>query len=109
MIQYSETPAMESRRCGTIASMSRPTQSDFRLFEHDPRRRMVAGAFLGPHFAIDAGLDQPRRTARAQQQVIEPQSGVARPAASFVIPERVHRLHRMKREDRIAPASTHPR
>src|SRR5258708_19116737 len=104
MIQYSETPAMESRRCGTIASMSRPTQSDFRLFKHDPRRRMVAGAFLGPHFAIDAGLDQPRRNGGAQQQVIEPQSGVARPAVSLVVPERVHRLRRMKRADRVTPA-----
>src|ERR1700686_1240247 len=75
-----------------------------RLPQHDPRRGMVAGAFLGSHLAVDAGLDQARRNGRAEQQMIEPQSGVARPAVSLVIPERVHRLGRMEIADRIKPA-----
>src|ERR1700687_215590 len=63
-----------------------------KLPQPHPRRRVVAGAFLGSHLAVDAGLDQARRNGRAEQQMIEPQSGVARPAVSLVIPERVHRL-----------------
>ena len=63
-------------------------------FEHDPRRRVVAGAFLAAHLAVDAGLDQARRERRAQQEMIEPQAGIARPAVSLVIPEREHRLCR---------------
>src|SRR5258705_9446945 len=61
------------------------------LTQYDPRRRVVAGAFLGSHLAVDACLDQARRKCGAQQQMIEPQSGIARPAVSLVIPERVHR------------------
>src|SRR3954471_16140071 len=56
------------------------------LLQHDPRRRMVAGAFFAAHLAIDAGLEQARRNRRTQQQVIEPQSGVARPAVALVVP-----------------------
>jgi AraC family transcriptional regulator, activator of mtrCDE len=63
-----------------------------KLFEHDPRRCVIAGAFFAAHLAVDAGFDQPRGDDRAQQQMIQPQSGVARPAVSHVIPERVHRL-----------------
>src|SRR6266849_4830258 len=62
------------------------------LTQHNPRRRMVAGAFLGSYLAVDAGLDQARHNCRAEQKMIEPQSGVARPAVSLVVPERVHRL-----------------
>src|SRR5207253_5912295 len=62
------------------------------LTQHDPRRRVVAGAFLASYLAVDAGLDQARRDGRAQEQMIEPQSGVTRPAVSLVIPERVHRV-----------------
>src|SRR3954451_3451524 len=74
------------------------------LLQHNPRRRMVAGAFLAAHLAIDAGLEQARRYLRAQQQMIEPQSGVARPAVALVVPEREHRFFRMQRADRVGPA-----
>jgi len=30
------------------------------LFQHDPRRRMIAGAFLAAQLAVDAGLDEAR-------------------------------------------------
>src|SRR4051812_35139897 len=79
------------------------------LLKHDPRRRVVAGAFLAAHLAIDAGLEQARRNRRAQQQVIEPQSGVARPALALVVPEREHRFRRMHRPDRVSPALVHQR
>src|SRR6266404_4418267 len=79
------------------------------LPQHDPRWRMVAGAFLASYLAVDAGLDQARRDGRAEQKMIEPQSGVARPAVSLVIPKRVHRLRRMKIADRIEPALRHQR
>src|ERR1700726_2410804 len=36
------------------------------LTQPDPRRRMIAGAFLGSQLAVDAGLDQARRKGRAQ-------------------------------------------
>src|SRR5664279_5356920 len=84
-----------------------PTFAEYALFEHDPGRRVVAGAFLSPFAAVDAGLDQARRQRRAQQEMIEPQAGVARPAVSLVIPERVHRFRRMQRADRVAPALAH--
>ena len=62
------------------------------LTQYDPRRRVIAGAFLAAHLAIDAGREQARRDRRAQQQMIEPQSGVARPAVALVVPEREHRF-----------------
>jgi len=46
---------------------------------------MVAGAVFAADLAVDAGLEQARRQRRAQQQMIEPQSGVARPAVSLVV------------------------
>jgi hypothetical protein len=36
--------------------------------------------------------------------MIEPQSRIARPAVSLVIPECVHRLRGMKVADRVTPA-----
>jgi hypothetical protein len=62
------------------------------LTQHDPRWCVVAGAFLATHFSVDAGLDQARRQYRAQQKMVQPQSCVARPAVSLVIPEGEHRL-----------------
>src|SRR5450755_3746207 len=111
-IQYSEASVIEPRSCGvldTSVSRSMTTSCEARLSEigpattgndawrnalpqHDPRRSMVAGAFLAAQLAVDAGLDQARRQHRAQQEMIEPQSRVARPSVAFVIPEREHRF-----------------
>src|SRR5260370_15452154 len=79
------------------------------LTQHDPRRRMVAGVLFASHFAVDAGLDQARGERRAQQQMIEPQSGVARPAVTLVVPEGEHRLCWMNVADRVTPALRHQR
>src|SRR3981081_886322 len=55
-----------------------------------PRRRMVAGPFFAAQLAVDAGFYQTGCYDRAQQQMIEPQSRVARPAVALVIPEGEH-------------------
>src|SRR3954454_7791558 len=54
---------------GTTPMLSPPAT----LSQHGPRRCMVAGAFLGPYAAIDAGLGQARRDCRAEEKMIEPQ------------------------------------
>src|SRR5439155_10757197 len=83
-------------------SASAPPHHEGRqLLQHHPSRRMVAGAFLAAHFPVDAGLKQARGQRRAEQEMIEPQAGVARPAVALVIPEREHRLFRMQLADRV--------
>src|SRR4051812_24813259 len=85
---------------GTTPMLSPPAA----LFQHSPRRCMVAGAFLRSYAAIDAGLDQTRRDCRAEEKMIEPQACIARPPVSLVIPESKHRFGRMKGAQRVAPA-----
>src|SRR6266702_8887948 len=60
--------------------------------QNDPRRRVVAGAFLAANLAVDAGFHQARRQHGAEQEMIEPQAGIARPAVALVVPECEHRL-----------------
>ena len=60
------------------------------LAQHDPRRRVVAGAFLAAQLAVDAGLHQARRDRGTQQQVVEPQAGIARPAVVACSPRSVN-------------------
>src|SRR3981081_1047528 len=72
--------------------------------ELDPRGRMVAGIGLAPDLAVDTGIAQAAGEVGAEQQVIEAQAGVARPAVSHVMPEGIHRLLRMTGPDRGGPA-----
>ena len=65
---------------------------------------MIARAWLAAHGAIDAGALQLFRQGRTEQEVIEPEAGVARPAISHIVPVRVNRRVRMERTDRIGPA-----
>lgn len=37
---------------------------------------MITGSVFAAHLAIDAGIDQALGQVRAEQQVIEPQSGI---------------------------------
>src|ERR1700744_3592497 len=83
--------------------MSRLTSGVF-LFKNDPGWRVVAGAFFAGDPAVNPTLGQPRCKSRAQQEMIEPQPGVAWPAVTLVIPEREHRLGWMHAADCIAPA-----
>src|ERR1700760_3965952 len=101
---------MSEATCGTaipgIAALTPATLvvPDQVLLQHHPRRRVVAGAVFAANPAIDAGLAQARRHLRAQQQMVEPQAGIARPAVALVVPEGEHRRFRMQRADRVAPA-----
>ena len=45
--------------------------------ELDPDRRMVAGLLPAAHLAIDAGSDEPPGDRGAEQQMVDPQAGVA--------------------------------
>ena len=65
---------------------------------------MVAGVFLAAHGAIDAGGDEPLRRLFAQQEMIDAQPRVARPAIPQVTPVGISRLVRMQIANRIAPA-----
>src|SRR5215203_3479302 len=60
------------------------------LFQHDPRRCVIAGAFFGSDLAIDARTDQARRDCRAEEKVVEPEPCIACPSVSLVVPEREH-------------------
>src|SRR3954469_14195253 len=60
-----------------------------------PNRCMIAGIRFTAHRAIDAGSLEALRKIRAEKYVVDPQSGVARPAVSHVVPERVDALVRM--------------
>jgi hypothetical protein len=53
---------------------------------------MVAGALFGAHRAVHAGHFQPAGQRGAEQQVIEPQTGIAFEAVADVMPERVDPL-----------------
>ena len=70
----------------------------------DPCRGMIAGAFPAADLAIDTGGGQPLGRLRAQEEVIDAQPGVPRPAVPHVIPERVHRRVGMQRADGVEPA-----
>src|SRR5687768_6962964 len=65
---------------------------------------MVAGALPSANVAIDAGVAQARCNAWAEQDVIEAQPGIARPAIPLVVPESVDLLARVQRPQRIGPA-----
>ena len=72
----------------------------------DPDRRMIAGIVLAANGAIDAGGDKALGGFLAQQQMIDAQAGVARPAVAQVAPVSVHRRVGMQRADGVAPALT---
>src|SRR5262249_40141093 len=55
----------------------------------DPHRRVVAGIWLATHRALDLRALQSLRKLRAQQNMVEPQAGIARKSVPHVVPERV--------------------
>src|SRR6516225_60539 len=75
-----------------------------RFFQLYPGRRVVAGAGLAAHLAVDAGRGESLRRQRAQQQMIDAQSGVAWPAVPQIAPIGVERRVGMQRTEGIAPA-----
>jgi hypothetical protein len=56
---------------------------------------MIAGVGLAAHPAMHAGVAQPRRERRVEQQVVDAQAAVALPVLAEVVPEREDLLVRM--------------
>ena len=65
---------------------------------------MIAGVFLAADLAIDAGGEEPLRRLFAQEQMIDAQAGVARPAVPQIAPIGVDRRVGMQRANGVAPA-----
>jgi hypothetical protein len=72
--------------------------------QHDPGWRVVAGANLPPHLAINPSRHQASDHRRAEEEVVEAETGVALPSIPLVVPKRVDRVRGMKRPDRVGPA-----
>jgi hypothetical protein len=64
---------------------------------------VIAGALLAAYVAIHARFHETLRSARAQEQVIQPKPGIARPAVSHVVPKCVHGLIRIQSANGIEP------
>src|SRR3954465_11885060 len=68
-------------------------------------RRARADSFSpAPHLAIDPGVDETMRDRRAEKQVVDAQSGVARPGISDVVPKGVDALVWVKCAQSVGPA-----
>src|SRR4029077_15142153 len=73
------------------------------LAQLDPRRGVIAGAFVPADPAVDAGREEALCRLRAQQQMIDAQPRVPLPAVSHVVPERIHRRVGMEHADCVDP------
>src|SRR3546814_18330549 len=66
---------------------------------------MIGRLLLCPRAAIDLCICQPVGGLRAQEEMIDPQARIARPAACLVIPEGVELvIERMNLAERVDPA-----
>ena len=65
---------------------------------------MIACTFPAANVAVTSGRFKTVRQGRAQQQVIEAQSGIALPAVTHVVPERIDALAGMQRAQGVGPA-----
>ena len=74
------------------------------LPQGQPDRRVVARPFEATNLAVNPGGAQARRQRRAEQEVVDPQPGVAPPAIALVVPEGVERALRVAGAKRIDPA-----
>src|SRR5262245_44353935 len=70
----------------------------------DPGRRMIARLLPAAHLTVHAGLDEPARSRRAEQQMDYAQAGVAGPRVPEIIPEGVDALVRVKSAQCVGPA-----
>src|SRR6516165_2720039 len=85
-------------------SMRRKALRLRRIAQHDPGGGVIARAFFSANLAIDAGVDKALRGLRAQQQMIDAQAGIARPAIAHVIPKRIDRRIGVARANGVDPA-----
>ena len=65
---------------------------------------MIAGAGSPADLAIDPRLDDPVDEAAADQQVVDPEAGIARPGVAYVVPEGEGGLVRVEVGDGVGPA-----
>jgi len=65
---------------------------------------MIACPILTANVPVDASIHEPCRRYRIQQQMIEPQSRIARPTLPLIVPERKHRLRGVHRPNGIDPS-----
>ena len=65
---------------------------------------MVARAVLAAHRTIDARRDEAPGQLGTEQDLVEPEPGVALPPLPHVVPVRVHRRVRVERANGVEPA-----
>jgi hypothetical protein len=65
---------------------------------------MIACAWPAADFAIHTGADQSFGDARAHQQVVKPEAGIALPAVAQIVPECVDALIAVHFADRVGPS-----
>jgi len=58
----------------------------------DPDGRMVTGLLPSAHFTVDAGGDEAAGYMGAQQEMIDPQAGIATIGVAEIIPEGIDRF-----------------
>ena len=63
--------------------------------ELDPGGRVIARVFAATHLAIDPGSDKALRQRRAQQQMVDAQTGIAGKGVPEIVPESIDALARM--------------
>ena len=57
---------------------------------------MIARAVATPNLAVDTGFGEPFREIVAEQEMIEPEPGIALPAHALVVPEGIDALLRVE-------------
>jgi hypothetical protein len=65
---------------------------------------VITGPYAAAYFAVDAGSDKAAGNSRAQQQMVDAQTGVAAKGIPEIFPERVDPLIRVKNPQRVGPA-----
>jgi hypothetical protein len=91
-------------RIRRFAPGSRSRSRSVTIRQLNPERRMVAGIRLTSDSAVHASSLKSVGGSRAQQQMVDPQTGVSLPSIPQVVPERVHRLARVQSPDRVHPS-----
>ena len=85
----------ESRDPGRKATCLFRDGSPSRMrFQLHPGRGVVAGLFARSHVAVDAGRLQPLRRGLVEQEMVDPDAGVAGEGVPPIVPEGVDRLLR---------------
>lgn len=68
---------------------------------------MVAGPVPAAHLTVDFSIEQAVAQIGGEEEMVEPEAGVSRPAHAHVVPEGVDALVGMQMAKGIGPASAH--